>query len=386
MSGDPEQEYFADGVVEDIITALSRFKWLFVIARNSSFTYKGRAVDIKQVGRELGVRYVLEGSVRRSGNRIRITGQLIEALSGRHIWAERFDRELTAIFELQDEITQRVVAATEPNVRTVEIERSSRKPTESLDAYDLYLRALPEMYLFTQEGYLQADTFLCRATDIDPNFSEAWAALADCICRLSNMRWWADLDLATPRVCDAVRRAISADPSNGIALATGAWAFAIMAGEHEQALAFADQAVQFNPNSSLVHSRCGWALVHCDEQQRALESFESALRLSPVDPERYISVAGKGVALFFMRQFEEAADWARRAEQLRPEHPISLRLLAAALGSAGHFPEAQDVVGRLRLISPNASIGAAIVNAKRFRHRGMLDLFTEGLRRAGLPE
>src|SRR5215213_7326419 len=269
MSGDPEQEYFADGVVEDIITALSRFKWLFVIARNSSFTYKGRAVDIKQVGRELGVRYVLEGSVRRSGNRIRITGQLIEALSGRHIWAERFDRELTAIFELQDEITQRVVAATEPNVRTVEIERCSRKPTESLDAYDLYLRALPEMYLFTQEGYLQADTFLCRATDIDPNFSEAWAALADCICRLSNMRWWADLDLATPRVCDAVRRAISADPSNGIALATGAWAFVIMAGEHEQALAFADQAVQFNPNSSLVHSRCGWALVHCDEQQRA---------------------------------------------------------------------------------------------------------------------
>ena len=173
MSGDPEQEYFADGVVEDIITAFSRFKWLFVIARNSSFTYKGRAVDIKQVGRELGVRYVLEGSVRRSGNRIRITGQLIEALSGRHIWAERFDRELTAIFELQDEITQRVVAATEPNVRSVEIERSSRKPTDSLDAYDLYLRALPKMYLFTQEGYLQADTFLCRATDIDPNFSEA---------------------------------------------------------------------------------------------------------------------------------------------------------------------------------------------------------------------
>jgi adenylate cyclase len=229
----------------------------------------------------------------------------------------------------------------------------------------LYLRALPEMYRFTEGGYLLAETFLRRATDIDPIFSEAWAALADCICRLSNMRWWTDLDLATPRACDAVRRAISADPSNGIALATGAWALAIMAGEHEQALDYANQAVQFNPNSSLVHSRCGWALVHCDEQQRALESFDSALRLSPVDPEKYISVAGKGIALFFLRQFEEAADWARRAEQLRPEHPISLRLLAVALGSAGYLPEAQEAIRRLRVVSPNATMGAAIGNVKR---------------------
>ena len=189
MSDDPEQEYFADGVVEDIITALSRFKWLFVIARNSSFTYKGRAVDVKQVGRELGVRYVLEGSIRKSGNRVRIAAQLIEAVTGRHIWAERYDRDLTGIFEVQDEITQNVVAAIEPNLRSLEIARASSKPTDSLDAYDLYLRALPMLHQFTQEGFSDACGLLRQATSIDPSFSDAWAYLSDAISRMHNVTW-----------------------------------------------------------------------------------------------------------------------------------------------------------------------------------------------------
>jgi adenylate cyclase len=189
LSGDPEQDYFCDGLVEEITTALSRFKALFVIARNSSFTYKGRAVDIERVGQELGVRYILEGSIRKSDSRVRVITQLVEAASRKQIWGERYEREITGIFELQDELTQNVVAAAEPNVRFREIERARAKPTDRLDAYDLYLRALPELYRFNEHGFLAAKALLAQATGLDPNFSDAWAALADCFVRLYNLRY-----------------------------------------------------------------------------------------------------------------------------------------------------------------------------------------------------
>ena len=386
MSDDPEPDYFADGVVEDIITALSRFKWLFVIARNSSFTYKGRAVDVKQVGRELGVRYVLEGSIRKSGNRVRIAAQLIEAVTGRHIWAERYDRDLTGIFEVQDEITQNVVAAIEPNLRSLEIARASSKPTDSLDAYDLYLRALPMLHQFTQEGFSDACGLLRQATSIDPSFSDAWAYLSDAISRMHNVTWANNPEIATRDACDAATRAISADPDNGIALATAAWSFAVLAGEHEQALEYVDRAIRLNPNSSFVHARCGLALVHSGEQHRAITSFDAALRLNPLDPERYIPLTGKAAALLFLRQFDDAAEWGARANRIYPAHVISMRYMMAAYALAGREAEASSTLRRLLDAHPHASISLVEKNPRRFRHNWMMELYIDGLRKAGLPE
>ena len=212
MSGDPEQEYFADGVVEDVITALSRVKWLFVIARNSSFTYKNKSIDARQIGRELGVRYLLEGSIRRAGQRVRISGQLIEAATGRHIWADRFDGDLSKIFELQDQITTKVVGAVEPSLRLAEIERSQRKPTESLDAYDLYLRALPATTVYTQAGFKEAEALLRRAVALDPTYADALAALAECLVRMTLNGWVANKEASTAEACDLAGRAVAADP------------------------------------------------------------------------------------------------------------------------------------------------------------------------------
>ena len=385
MSGDPEQEYFADGIVEDIITALSRFKWLLVIARNSTFTYKGRAVDVKQVGRELGVRYLLEGSLRKASSRVRVTGQLIEAATGRHIWAERYDRDLTDIFELQDEITLSVVTAIEPNVRAAEIARVTLKPTESLDAYDFYLRAKPWFHTFTEEGFLRAVELLRRAISIDPSFSEAWASLADAFGRLHNVRWTSVAEAAQRDACHAAIQAINTDPDNANGFAVGSWAFAILAGDHQQALEFAERAIRLNPNSALVHARCGWALVHIGEQERAIASFEAALRLSPLDPERYIPISGKAAALFYLRHFDEATEWAKMANRLSPEHLISLRYLAAASALSGHLELAQATAKRLLSVEPRASIKLLMQNA-RHRHAWMLELYADGLRLAGLPE
>jgi adenylate cyclase len=333
MSGDPEQEYFADGVVEDIITGLSRLRWLFVIARNSSFIFKGRAVDVKEVGRALGVRYVLEGSVRKAGSRVRITGQLIDAETGAHIWAERYDRDLTDIFELQDAITREVVTAIEPNLRAVEVERARTKPTDSLDAYDLYLRALPESYSATEEGFRRCERLLQAAVQRDPTYGEAWGGLADCIGRLV-VNGWTDFDEGAVRARDAALRGVDADPENGAVLAAAGWALAIICGSLDQASELVARALRIHPNSAYVRTCCGWVFIYTGEEELALEQFEAARRMSPLDPRAYLTLTATGVAHFFDRRFEEAVRWTNRSLQQKTTH-VALRYQAAALSHLG---------------------------------------------------
>jgi adenylate cyclase len=386
MSEDTARDYFADGVVEDIITLLSRIRWLFVIARNSSFIYKGRAVDIRAVGRELGVRYVLEGSVRFAADRVRITAQLIEAETGSHIWAERYDRPLGDIFDLQDEITSNIVAAIEPNLHSVEIARAKAKPTQSLDAYDLYRRALPELYELTEESCRRADDLLRRALARDPDYADALAALTECITR----RWlngWVRIEEIPAMQAESLRmaqRAVAADPQNGIAIATAAYVFACHMRRFDSALEYAERALQLHPNSAHVRSLCAGAFIQCGESERAIAQYNVTLRLNPVDPRRYLMFTGIAMAHFFAYRFEEAAHWARRSLDEKPEWAGTRRYHAAALAQLGRIEEARDEIAELLLIQPNSSIARSRANS--FRHDWMYDLYLGALRAAGLPE
>ena len=381
-AGDPEQEYFVDGLVEDIITALSRFKSLFVIARNSSFTYKGRAVDIKQVGRELGVRYVLEGSVRKAGNRVRITGQLIDAVSGAHVWANRFDRDLTDIFALQDEATQSVVAAVEPNLRFAEIARKTHVPTQHLNAYDLYLRALAEFDAFTKNGLTAAEGFLRRAVEIDPNYSDAWTLLAQTLFHQLIGGWRAGTD-AIEEAKQAASIATKVGPENGLAHAVAGTYPMLFGGSIDEAMELADRAIALHPNSEVVRQCAGWTFLYGGEFDTALGHLETGLRIAPLG--RGLGVLLHGIALtcFFQRQFDEAINQANRALTKMSENPYVWRLKTAALAHAGRIDEARDALRQLLTLAPKATISATRGN---FRHQWMRDLFHDGLRKAGLPE
>jgi adenylate cyclase len=265
------------------------------------------------------------------------------------------------------------------------MERARTKPTDSLDAYDLYLRALPEFHLFTAEGFLRAEELLRRAVGIDPNFSDAWAGLADCISRLYNVGWLTDAESVAQASCEAASRAIRADPDNGVALAAAAWCYTIFAAQHEQGLEYATRAIRLNPFSFYVRARCGWALLHCGKTRDAVESFDAALRLSPLDPERYMALGGKGAALFFEKRLDEAVDVTGRAHLLKPSHPVPLRFHAAALALAGRVSEASDAMRKLRAVHPEGRIEWVRRNPHRYPS-WMLDLYTDGLRKAGLPE
>ena len=284
MSGDPEQEYFADGIVEDIITALSRFKSLFVIARNSSFTFKGRAVDIKEVGRRLGVRYVLEGSVRKASGKVRITGQLIDAVTGAHLWADRFERDLTDVFALQDEVTLAVVSAIQPKMLQTEIELATRRRPENLTAYDFYLRAMPQYYLTTREGLAEAIRLAHRALELDPRFGSA-AALAG-VCHMHNvvLGYSNDPQFDRKEAVRLVRLALSIDDGDPDTLARAALISAFMVGDSEGEIEMADRAVALNPNSWRAWNCRGWVYRLAGLPEEAIRSFERAIRMSPVDP------------------------------------------------------------------------------------------------------
>jgi TolB-like protein len=283
MSGDPEQEYFADGMVEDIITALSRFKSLFVIARNSSFTYKGKAVDIKQVGRELGVRYVMEGSVRKAGSRVRITGQLIDAVTGAHLWADRFDNELEDIFELQDRITSSVVGAIAPRLEQTEIERARRKPTDSLDAYDYYLRGMASFYQMTKEAHSQALRWYEKAIESDPQFASAYGMAAWCHAQRKANGWMTDPALETAEAEDLARQAVALGKDDAVALSGGGFAL-VYACRDVHGISFVERALVLNPNLASAWYVSGRLKVLLGEPAIAIEHLARAMRLNPLDP------------------------------------------------------------------------------------------------------
>lgn len=383
LSEDREQEYFADGMVDELITALSRFRQLFVIARNSSFSYKGRNTDVRQVARELGVRYLVEGSVRKAGQQIRITCQVIDASSGHHMWADRFEGQLADVFHLQDQVSESIARAIEPKLRDAEIKRAREKPTSDLTSYDLYLRALYELYDCTAESFERAEALLRQAIDRDPHFADAIAVLATCIAR-QGFEGWRPLREALREALGLARRAVQLDNISAEVLATGAYCEAFCGGSFDRSEELAAAALRANPNSIQVLILCGGASASGGECERAIELLQTARRINPLDPQDLIVKRGIGLAYFFSRKFEEAAVWERRALGQQPNDNIAKRYLASSLAHLGRIAEARQVVADLLKSQPNSSLSRAQANT--FRHAWMMDLYIDGLRKAGLPE
>jgi adenylate cyclase len=355
MSGDPDQDYFCDGMVEDIITGLSRIKWLFVIARNSTFIYKGRAVDIKQVARDLGVRYVLEGSVRKGGNRVRITAQLIDAETGTHVWAERYDRPLDDVFALQDEITLSTVGAIEPSLREAEIERVKRKRPENLDAYDLVLRALPHVYAAMTEEAQKAVPLLERALTLEPDYGLAHAFLAWCFEVLYTRGGFDPAHGAA--ATHHAHAAIAHARDDATALGLAAFVTAMVAHDRRAAIETFETALTLSPSCSIALMCGSVAMGFAGEAERALTWGEQAVRLSPFDRLIYAAHHGLAMGHFINRRYEEAANAARRAIQSNPGFSLSHMFLAAALAGLGRVAEAKAAAARVLALQPNFRIG-----------------------------
>jgi TolB-like protein/class 3 adenylate cyclase len=385
MSGDVEQEYFADGVVEEIITSLSHMRWLSVIARNSSFVYKGRNVDMKQVGRELSVRYVLEGSVRKSANRVRITGQLIDVSSGAHLWADRFDGNLEAIFDLQDQVTASVIGAIAPKLEQAEIERSRRKPTESLDAYDYYLRGLAALHGWTKESSDEALSLFYRSIDLDPNFAAAYGMAAWCFVWQTVNRWGNHLGARSVEATRLARRAVELGSDDAIALAGGGYALVFLAQDLNNGAAFIDRALTLNPNLAWALQSSGWTRAFLGDPDIALKHLSDAMRLSPLDPHSFRAEGGMAFANLIARRYDEAVTWAEAALRHRPNYLPAIRDLAAANALAGRLTEAQKAMTQLRQVDPAMRI-SMMKEWLPFRRTTDLTLLEEGLRIAGLPE
>ena len=353
LSGDPEQEYFADGMVEDIITGLSRIKWLFVIARNSTFTYKSRPVDVKQVGRELGVRYVLEGSVRKAADRVRITGQLVDTATGAHVWAERYDRRLEDIFALQDEITLSVVGAIEPSLRDAEIERVKRKRPDSLDAYDLVLRAIPHVYVAMPEEAAKALPQLERALALEPSYAGAHGLLAWCHEIL-----FVRAGLKEENRIAAIRHAraaITHGRDDATALALGAFSIGMVEHDRVTAIEAFERAHALSPSSAFTLFLGCIVLAYAGEAERAIDWAKRALRVSPIDRLAYAAQHIIGIAHFQRGRYEEAANDARRAIQSNPSFSVSHCLLAAALAKLGRTEDAKAAATQVLALQPSFS-------------------------------
>ena len=382
MSGDPEQEYFADGIVEDIITGLSRIRWLFVIARNSTFTYKGRAVDVKQVGRELGVRYVLEGSVRKVGDRVRITGQLIDAKTGTHVWAERYDRKSEDIFALQDEITLSVIGAIEPSLRLAEAERVKRKRPDSLDAYDLVLQAQPDVYTRMPEPSKRALVLLERALALDPNYALAHACAAQC-----NHSLFLRGGLHEEHRMASIRHAEAAIAhGQDDALALSFAGFAIGMDKHDRPAAFAalEAALAVSPSSAHTYIQGSVILATAGESERAIEWAERGLRLSPFDPWRNSAFFSIATAHFHRGRYEEAAAAARKSVQASPGFSMAHMVLAASLAKLGKITEAKVAAARVLELQPVFRYSQQFAGAN-FDPELSVSM-GEALRNSGLPE
>ncbi len=385
MSGDPEQEYFADGMAEDIITALSRLHWLVVIARTSSFEFKGQNLDVREIARRLDVQYVLEGSVRKAGARVRITGQLIDASSGTHLWADRFDGDLADIFDLQDKITESVVGAIEPKMLSAEIERSKRKRPDNLDAYDLYLRALPHFYASTREGSDKALELLEKALDHDPEFASANALAAWCCFNRVTHAWSASPKEERDKGIKLARVAIEADSDDPTALANAGWALATLAHDLKMGAAAIDRAVELSPNNANVVSVSGWIRTYIGDQEFALSRCKLALRLSPSDPLAYRFLTGAATASLLMGQFEDAAALGEGARRIYTKWGPTFRTLAAAYAQLGRRKEATEALSRLMELEPSVTV-SHYRNRLPYQDAEQAERLWDGLRMAGLPE
>jgi len=385
LSADPEQEYFADGMVEEIIMALSRLRWLFVIARNSSFTYKGRAVDVKQVGRELGVRYVLEGSVRKAGKKLRIAGQLIDTSTGAHLWADRFEGGTDDIFDLQDQVTASVVGAIAPKLEQAEIERALRKPTESLDAYDYYLRGMASVHLWTKDASVEALAMFSRAIELDPNFASAHGVAARCYSQRLSSGWMIDRPREVAEAERLARRAGELGQDDALALCSAGLALAYVVGDLDDGAAFIDRALVLNPNLAWAWMFSGWVNIWLGEPDVVIEHIGRAIRLSPYDPHIFNMQTATAYAHFIAGRYAESLSWAEMAIRERRNHVLALRILSASCAMAGRLEQARETLVRLLELDPELRI-SNLRHVSPFRRPEDSAKFAEALRKAGLPE
>ena len=375
LSGEPEQEYFADGMAEEIITALSRIRWLFVIARNSSFMYKGQAVDVKQVGRELGVRYVLEGSVRKAGGRVRITAQLIDATTDAHLWAERFDGSLEDVFELQDKVASSVAGVIEPALQAAEIRRSRARPTSDLTAYDLYLRALPYTYAWERESTLTALGLLRQAIERDLSYGPALSIAALCHCFLDLNGWAEDRETNRRKAIDLAQQAVRFAAGDAGVLANAAVVLGYFGEDIGAAIGMIDRSLARNPSFAQGWQLSGWLRLWAGQTDLAIQHFETSARLNPRGTDARIS--GIGQAHFFNRQFDDAVENLLMAHHHRPTGVMIYRFLASSYAHMGRLDEAREMVQRLRAIT-----SVVVPNATQFRNPEHRELFLSGLRMA----
>jgi TolB-like protein/class 3 adenylate cyclase/Tfp pilus assembly protein PilF len=380
LSGDPEQEYFADGMVEEIITALSRIRWLLVIARNSTFTYKGQAVDVKQVGRELGVRYVLEGSVRKAGGRVRITAQLIDAARGTHLWADRFDGSLDDVFELQDQVAISVAGVIEPTLQAAEAARSANRPTNDLTAYDLYLRALAIHFPASKKSVSKALSFLEQAIAIDPQYGCALSWAAVCLRTLTINRWIEAPDAGRRKAVEFTRRALQVTDNDPGILGNSAIVLAEFGEDIAVAMALVDRALALNPSDARCWYASGVVRLWAGQPDLAIAHVKTSLRLSPRE-RTGTSRSRIGEAQFYQRRFEDAASTLALSIEENPGAPVAYRFLAACCAQMGRLDEARMIVAQLR------SITAVLVPSELpYRNPEQRELLLTGLRLAGGEE
>lgn len=384
MSGDPDQEYFSDGISEDLTTALSRFDGLFVIARNSAFTYKGEAVDVRRAGRELGVRYILEGSVRRSGSRVRINAQLVDAEADRHVWADRFDRQIDDVFELQDDIVATIAATVGPEITLAEVERVRGKRPETLDAWDYYLRAIAAQHKMTKESVNEAIEFLEKAVALEPEFTNAYALLGICHAHIGVLGWVRPVRHAYEKArafADEAIRLAPSSPETNYALAM----VLVMTGKADQAKTAARRALDRNPNFAEAHAILGMALTLCGELKEGLAACHQAARNNPRETRSIWFYNAMGHAYFMLGEYDQAIDISKKGLHQDPTLIGALLTLAGTYAVLGHKEEANHYIEDLPRLIPRYSLRALRKNPM-FVDPELIEKLVESLRLAGLPE
>jgi TolB-like protein/Flp pilus assembly protein TadD len=384
LSRDPDQEYFVDGMTEDLITRLSSWRSLPVIARNSSFVYKGRAVDVKQVSRELGARYVVEGSVRRAGDRVRISTQLIDAVTGHHVWAETYDRELRDIFAVQDEITEAIVGSISPAINEAEFARVARKDPQNLDAYDLVMRAYWHLLKLTPDENSKARSLFERAIELDPQSADAFVGLAYTHWNDTSFQWTDTPAESDAELSRAARRSVELRPNDAEAQMVLSLAY-VRSRQADEMIAAAERAVELDPSSAQAHSWLGTFLSGAGRLEEGLSSAEKAIRLSPRDPLLWFYFSNLAMVHFHSRRYEDAAEWARRSIRGNPEFAYSRAMLAASYAFLGRLNDARAEVEALLRVQPGFSIAFAR-NTTIAGSAVYQDRYLDGLRKAGVPE